>query len=193
MTQPSNDDATGNGGGAPKLFTQEQVDRIVRDRIAREREKYADYDELKARAAEADKSKSAIERIEAKLDEAEKRAAKAEDANLRREVADELGLSPKQARRLTGKTREELLADGREMIEDYGIKPKGAGASDGKSDEPQDDDQKQKQESTPDDTDRQPRPRRQRPVEDLQSGAPATRPEPEETDPLKLAAGVRRF
>ena len=35
-------------------FTQADLDRIVQDRLRREREKYADYDELKAKAAEAE-------------------------------------------------------------------------------------------------------------------------------------------
>lgn len=41
-----------------KTFTQEEVDRIIADRIARERkklDKYADYDELKSKAAEYEK------------------------------------------------------------------------------------------------------------------------------------------
>ena len=34
-------------GGEPKSFTQEQVDQIVEKRLAKERGKYKDYDELK--------------------------------------------------------------------------------------------------------------------------------------------------
>ena len=40
-------------------FSQEQVDAIVRDRLAREREKYKDYNDLKSKAAEYDKQKEA--------------------------------------------------------------------------------------------------------------------------------------
>ena len=188
-------DDAGNGGA--KTFTQADVDKIVRERIAREREKYADYDELKARAAEADKSKSAIERIEAKLDEATKRADRAEEANMRREVADELGLTPRQARRLQGNTREELLADGREYMEDNGIKPKSSGTKDdGKTDSDSDKDSDDGKADDEDRSQQQERNRpstRQRPTETLRSGAPATTGKPEETDPLKLVANVRRF
>ena len=37
-----------------KTFTQEDLDRIVQQRLAREREKYADYDDLKAKAQQAE-------------------------------------------------------------------------------------------------------------------------------------------
>ncbi|CAM3640281.1 hypothetical protein [Mesobacillus zeae] len=43
---------------APKTFTQEELDKIVADRIAREKkklDKYADYDEIKTKASEYEK------------------------------------------------------------------------------------------------------------------------------------------
>jgi len=39
-----------------KVFTQEEIDKIIADRIARERKKYADYDEIKTKAAEYEKA-----------------------------------------------------------------------------------------------------------------------------------------
>ncbi len=39
------------GGNAPTTFAQADVDRIVQDRIARERAKFSDYDDLKTKAA----------------------------------------------------------------------------------------------------------------------------------------------
>ena len=48
------------GGTSPeKTFTQAQVDAIVADRLARDRKDRADYDDLKAKAAELDKLKEA--------------------------------------------------------------------------------------------------------------------------------------
>lgn len=56
-------------------FTQEDVDRIVRERIQRERDKYADYDQIKERAGRLD----AIEESQrTDLEKAQKRAEKAE-------------------------------------------------------------------------------------------------------------------
>jgi hypothetical protein len=60
MTDQNTDaDAADNAGGtdttdaAGRTFTQAELDRIVADRVGRERQKYADYGELKKRAAAA--------------------------------------------------------------------------------------------------------------------------------------------
>lgn len=74
-TTPTTEETTQTGaadpsgsGTQPKTFTQEQVDRIVQERLKRAKgEKPADYDELKAKAAELDEMKDAqkseLERI----------------------------------------------------------------------------------------------------------------------------------
>lgn len=50
----NDDGGTGNSGGdAGKTFSQVDLDRIVADRVARERAKYADYGDLKKKAAAA--------------------------------------------------------------------------------------------------------------------------------------------
>ncbi len=56
-----------DGGDQNKTFTQEQLDAIVADRLARQKKQYADYDDLKAKAAEYDKldsSKSDIQKLQ---------------------------------------------------------------------------------------------------------------------------------
>lgn len=204
----STDDDTGSGGG--RTFTQAEVNQIVADRLARERSKYADYDDLKLKAAEADKNKSQLDKIEQRLTEMQTRAEKAERETLIRDVAAELGLSPRLARRLEGKTREELLADGRETMQELGLKPggkststsgdagdqqNGNGQQDDDRDDEHDDDNANDETSRNDGADRQPQRHRsiaRRPAESLRSGAPATRETPDETNPLKLAAGIRR-
>jgi len=70
----------GDGGQAPpqtqggKTFTQEELDRIIADRLGREREKTKDYDELKKKADELKKLQDAQlseqERQKKELDEA---------------------------------------------------------------------------------------------------------------------------
>lgn len=61
-----------------KSFSQEDVDRIVRDRVARvKREAPADYEELKEKAAKFDEAQEAAK---ADLEKALERAAKAEEA-----------------------------------------------------------------------------------------------------------------
>lgn len=48
-----NGGAGGSGGEGGKTFSQAELDRIVADRVARERSKYADYGDLKRKAASA--------------------------------------------------------------------------------------------------------------------------------------------
>lgn len=47
--------AANGAGGEPKTFTQEELDRIVGERLARERSKLGDVDDLRRKAAEYDK------------------------------------------------------------------------------------------------------------------------------------------
>lgn len=49
----------GGEDGQPKSFTQEQVDQIVEKRLAKERGKYKDYDELKDKATKFDEAQDA--------------------------------------------------------------------------------------------------------------------------------------
>ncbi len=59
----------GGDGGEPKSFTQEQVDQIVEKRLAKERGRYKDYDELKAKDVPAELLRgSTKEELEAHAD-----------------------------------------------------------------------------------------------------------------------------
>ena len=53
-----------------KTFTQADVDAFIKDRLARERQKYSDYDELKSKAAEYDKAQDASKTELQKMQEA---------------------------------------------------------------------------------------------------------------------------
>lgn len=59
---------------AGKTFTQEELDAIVQHRLGRERTKFSDYDELKAKAEKLDEietaSKSDLEKAQMERDEA---------------------------------------------------------------------------------------------------------------------------
>jgi hypothetical protein len=114
----------GSGAGDGQSFTQADVDRIVTERLKREREttkaKYADYDDLKARAEGAKTLEDRLADLETKGTEAEQRALRAEiasefsistkrgekgepsDADLFLTATDEDGLR-KQAERLAGR------------------------------------------------------------------------------------------
>jgi hypothetical protein len=113
MTDPTPDPAP-----APEqTFTQADVDRIVKERVQRERAKYADYDELKAKAGQSTTLEERVADIERQARDSERRAMRAEIANVK-------GLSPSQAKRLVGETREELEADADELLSDIGAQKK---------------------------------------------------------------------
>lgn len=110
-----NKGSNSNSGGG---FTQADVDRIVADRLARERGKYADYDELKRKAADADKTKSDVDKLTEAVRTLTERAEKAEIATMKREVADRFKLPKSFANRLGGKTTEDLEREAREMVDE---------------------------------------------------------------------------
>lgn len=100
-----------------QTFTQADVDRIVKERVQREKAKYADYDDLKAKAGNATTLEERVAQIERQAQESESRA-------LRAEVANAKGLTPNQAKRLIGSTREELEADADELLKDISAQKK---------------------------------------------------------------------
>jgi arsenate reductase-like glutaredoxin family protein len=66
-----------------KTFTQKDVDKIVTDRLARQRSQFSDYDDLKTKAEEFDKlqseKQSDTEKLIARAEAAERAAQKAAD------------------------------------------------------------------------------------------------------------------
>jgi hypothetical protein len=89
----------------------------------------AELDTAKKDVAKGDTSGKVAE-LQEKLTKAESEAETAKADYVRLEVATEKGLTPKQAKRLQGKTKEELEADADEILEEFGVK---------KSEESQDD------------------------------------------------------
>lgn len=79
MTDAKNDPKDVQGDGQPpvadRTFTQDELNAVVSDRLRREREKYADYDDLKAAKARLDGIEQ--ERL-SELEKAQKRLADAE-------------------------------------------------------------------------------------------------------------------
>jgi hypothetical protein len=82
----------------------------------------ANADAAKRLAEIEDASKSDLQKAADKVTAAERRAAESEARALRLEVAGDKGLTPKQAKRLVGSTREELEADADEILADFGSK-----------------------------------------------------------------------
>lgn len=98
-----------------QTFTQADIDRIVRERVKREREKYADYDELKAKAGEKATAEERIAALEKEIERANREALKRrvqaahgipdEDADLFLTGTDEETLTA-QAKRLAARESE---------------------------------------------------------------------------------------
>ena len=57
--------------GFEAITSQEQLDKVLSKRLERERAKYADYEELKKKAAEAADSRSEVEKLNDRLKELE--------------------------------------------------------------------------------------------------------------------------
>lgn len=99
-------------------ISQAEVDRIVKDRVARERAKYADYDELKAKA---DGAKT----VEQKLADLEQKHAAAEARALRSDIAARHGISAEDRDLfLTGTDADALEAQAKRLAEHAADKKK---------------------------------------------------------------------
>ena len=106
---------------AQKTFTQAEVDAIVRDRLTRDRAKYADYDALKAKAEEFDKieeaNKTELQKAQERAEALGKELADIKRSNeirdMRAKVAQEKGIP---AHLLTNDTEEECIAQADSII-----------------------------------------------------------------------------
>lgn len=88
------------------------------------RDRLKELEPLAKQAQEAaDARKTADERAAERISAAEARAIEAEQRALRLEVAAEQGLTPQQARRLVGTTREELEADAADLLASFPAAP----------------------------------------------------------------------
>lgn len=98
-----------------KTFTQAELDAVVKDRLKREREKYSDYEDLKAKAAKFDEAEEAnktelqkvTERAKALEDELNGLKEAEKLRTMRAAVAKETGIP---ANLLTGSTEDEFKA-----------------------------------------------------------------------------------
>ncbi len=110
-----NENGTAGAGTEPqaeeKKFTQADVDAIVEGRLAREKQKYADYEDLKAKASEYEKLKDSnrtdaeknAERIAALEQQLAESAKEKTVTQVRNKVAQETGVP---ASLLTGEDEE---------------------------------------------------------------------------------------
>ena len=184
---------------------------MIAAEVKKVREQFGDYDELKQQAAAAAGDVSKIDKLTAAVEALTKRAETAELDVARRAIADEFGLNPKEARRLRGKSADELRADAQEFVDDMGIdveaRKKGAPPATGKQqgsgdgtdgNEGGNGDDAGQQDDGANDADagrRTPARSGRRPTETLRSGVAGSangEPDLEKLDPLELNKGVPR-
>lgn len=116
-------ESTDSGSYQPPA-TQADLDRLIGERLGRERAKFADYEDLKSKASKLDEleqaNQSDLEKLAARLTAAEQLAAeradelsKAELKALKSDVARDKGVPVGS---LTGTTQEELEASADELV-----------------------------------------------------------------------------
>lgn len=111
-----------------RTFTQTEMDAIIRDRLSRERSKYADYDDIKAKAQKFDEaeeaSKSELQKVTERANALQAQLDTLTKANairsIRDKVAAETGV-PSDL--LSGDTEEACKAQAEKLIAFKGTSP----------------------------------------------------------------------
>lgn len=102
--------ATDNRHAFTPITTQEDLDKVIGARLARERDKYADYDDLKAAASKLAEAEARLAQID----------AQATLDKIRNDVAKEAGVP---ANLLRGSTKDELTAHAAALAEALKAQP----------------------------------------------------------------------
>jgi hypothetical protein len=107
----------------PKVFTRPEDEAGKKALEAERKARREAEQQLKALQDRLDelesKDKSEVEKANEKAVKAEKRAEEAEAKAIRMEIATSKGLTPAQAKRLVGATKEELEADADELLDSF--------------------------------------------------------------------------
>ena len=137
--QGTNNDGQGQQGtGETRTFTQADLDRIVADRLAREKAKFADYDEAKAKAAELDKlresEKSDLEKLQGTPEEILGELSRTQNELRISRAITKHNLSPEDAEFLSGETDEEVEAKAAKLAARTNAAGNGGGTNDNTGD-----------------------------------------------------------
>lgn len=117
VTEETNSQVAEQASEFEAITSQEDFDKRIAARIARERKRFEDYEDVKAKAARLDEleeqNKTEAQKAAERLQAAERRAAELEQKANRAEVAATKGVP---AELLTGSTVEELQASADALI-----------------------------------------------------------------------------
>lgn len=104
---------SGSGEGFQPITTQEDLNRVIADRVNREKAKFADYAELQAKAARLDAAEAAAKTAEEKFNErlaaVEGKLTTSEANSMRWRIAAKHGISDEDAELFLLGTDEETL------------------------------------------------------------------------------------
>jgi Domain of unknown function (DUF4355) len=107
-----------------RTLTQAEVDKIVADRVARERKKFSDYDDLKKKAAKLqqieDSQKTELEKLNDELGKAQVELQAFRVAEVRRQAASSVGLDPELAEFITAVDEDEAVAQAKRLLDRMG-------------------------------------------------------------------------
>lgn len=110
---------TATGEATEAKFTQADLDRIVQDRLSREREKYGDYDALKQKAAKFDKIE---EESKSELQKATERATELQNELDAMKNAEKIRVMREKVAHDTGVPVSLLTADSEDACEEQAKK-----------------------------------------------------------------------
>ena len=102
--------------GFEPIESQEALDAILRERLGRERKKFADYDELKAKAAKLDEMEAASK---TDLEKAQQRIAELEKAAKDREEADRVRGIREKVAKATGVPAELIVGSDEDQMTEF--------------------------------------------------------------------------
>lgn len=94
------------------INTQEEFDTAIRERLQREREKYADYEELKGQVTSL---QGQVTALTGERDALNQKVKGYETNSVKMRIAQELGIPSAMAERLTGETEEDIRKDAQSM------------------------------------------------------------------------------
>jgi hypothetical protein len=109
-------------GQTGQSFDADYVEKLRKENARYRTEAKANAEAAKRLAQIEESQKSEQQKLEERATAAEQRAAEFESRLVRAEVATAKGLTPTQAKRLVGTTREELEADADELLKDIGAR-----------------------------------------------------------------------
>ena len=117
VNQETTQNSAAEGQQTERTFTQAEMNAIISDRLTRERSKYADYDDLKAKAAQFDASQEAGKKATEKAAKLQQQLDALNSANVLREIRAKVSAATGiPAELLTGDTEEACTAQAQAIL-----------------------------------------------------------------------------